>query len=327
MRKFLSIIIPRYKETEQELFLLLSSINGQIGVDFREIEVIVSTDGGGEDILSDNFIKLFENLQIKQVKSDVNVGPGITRQNGLDVALGDYVMFCDADDTLHNVGAIGGLIEAVETEAPDILTSSWLEEIKLEDGSMRYFTHANDNTWMHGKLLRRKFLQSRNIRFHPDFRVHEDTYLLSVAASLADKTFNTEILSYVWKWHDNSITRRNGGIYTFNSMPTFVNAVTESFRILDSHKKDDLPYKVVQFTFYTYFSMHQPEWLDQSKNAYRIETEQSFADSIKPFWHYYTDQTPEYITKLYNDERNRRFSNLIENETLYQWFDRLGLNY
>ena len=45
MRKFLSIIIPRYKETEKEIFPLLSSINGQVGMDFSDIEVIIATDG------------------------------------------------------------------------------------------------------------------------------------------------------------------------------------------------------------------------------------------------------------------------------------------
>ena len=34
MRKFLSIVIPRYKETEREIFPLLSSISGQVGVDY-----------------------------------------------------------------------------------------------------------------------------------------------------------------------------------------------------------------------------------------------------------------------------------------------------
>ena len=327
MRKFLSIVIPRYSETERELFPLLSSINGQIGVDFDDIEVIVSTDGGGQPLLSKGYVDLFYNLQIKQVKLDENRGPGVARQNGLDAALGDYVMFCDADDTLHNVGVLGALIEDAERESPDMLTSSWLEEIENDDGKMLYLTHEQENTWMHGKFLRRRFLQKNNIRFHPDLRVHEDSYFLSVASAYADKMHHSQCLSYVWKWSPNTITRRNNGLYSYDSVETFVIACTESFKIVEQVRKETMPYKVVQFVFYHYFSLHQPDWLDESKKIYRDAVEARLVERIAPFWHYYTEQTPEFISEVYNNERSTRFTNLIENETLYQWFDRLGLEY
>ena len=56
MRKFLSIIIPRYKETEKEIFPLLSSINGQVGMDFSDIEVIIATDGKENPELDQGFL-------------------------------------------------------------------------------------------------------------------------------------------------------------------------------------------------------------------------------------------------------------------------------
>ena len=62
MKKFLSIIIPKYKESEKEMFPLLSSINGQIGIDFCDIEVIIAIDGiknGSNVTLDDNFLKMF----------------------------------------------------------------------------------------------------------------------------------------------------------------------------------------------------------------------------------------------------------------------------
>ncbi len=40
MNTLLSIVIPRYRETEKELFPLLSSIHGQVGIDHSVLEVI-----------------------------------------------------------------------------------------------------------------------------------------------------------------------------------------------------------------------------------------------------------------------------------------------
>ena len=55
MHKFLSIIIPRYTETERDIFPLLSSIGGQVGVDFSAIEVIIVNDGRGSGPLDSAF--------------------------------------------------------------------------------------------------------------------------------------------------------------------------------------------------------------------------------------------------------------------------------
>lgn len=72
----LSIIIPSYKETEKEIFPLLSSINNQVGIDLDTIEIIISRDGTNEINLD---IFNYLNLNIKQIISKENKGPGIAR--------------------------------------------------------------------------------------------------------------------------------------------------------------------------------------------------------------------------------------------------------
>ena len=159
MRKYLSIIIPRYKETEKDLFPLLTSINNQIGLDFNDIELIIANDGGGAGPLDDGFLSFF-NMEIKQVNLSKNGGPGVARQAGLDIATGEYVMFCDADDIIHNVGVIHAMILDCEENVSDMLSTDWIEEIYNSDtSSIQYITHTAEITWMHGKFLRRKFLQ------------------------------------------------------------------------------------------------------------------------------------------------------------------------
>ncbi len=141
MRKFLSIVVPRCKETEAEIFPLLSSIHNQAGIDFSDIEVLMANDGGDVPTLDKDFTELF-NFQIKQINLKENGGPGVARQAGLDAAQGEYVMFCDADDLLHSVGVLGAFMQEAEKSVPDIITSSWLEELRNENGGYRYITHG-----------------------------------------------------------------------------------------------------------------------------------------------------------------------------------------
>ena len=62
-------------------------------------------------------------------------------------------------------------MQEAEKTAADILSSEWLEEIKDERGC-HYITHQVENTWMHGKLMRRQLLNQKNISLHDKLRVH-----------------------------------------------------------------------------------------------------------------------------------------------------------
>lgn len=324
MKKFLSIIIPRYKETEKDIFPLLSSINGQVGINFSNIEIIVANDGGGIGELDNDFLRLFE-MDICQITLEDNGGPGVARQAGLDVAQGQYAMFCDADDTLHNVGVLGALMQEAENSAPDILYTSWLEEIVDEAGQFRYITHENENTWMHGKILRRKFLEQNNIRFHNDLRVHEDSYFLSIAAAMTTKTVHIPVTSYVWKFHSESITRRDGASYTYSSIPEFIRACSMAFKEIEKRTPEQMEYKILQFTLYNYFCFHQPGWQATENKEYLKAAEDAFVTYISPMWHYWKNASPEAIASVYTEERTKSFSGCIETETIWEWINGLGL--
>ena len=105
MDKTISIIVPYYKESTEMLFPLLSSINNQLGIDFNKIEVLLVNDGANNR-LPEEFLGMFNNLDIRTCCLMENRGPGVARQCGIEEAQGEYVMFCDADDVLHNVAVL-----------------------------------------------------------------------------------------------------------------------------------------------------------------------------------------------------------------------------
>jgi len=325
MAKFLSIVIPHYTETERDMFPLLSSISGQVGIDFSQLEVVIVNDGGGAGPLNADFLSLFH-PEIRQVDLPKNYGPGVARQAGLDAAQGEYVTFCDADDVLHSVGVVGAFSQEVKQDAPDILATTWLEELPNPDGTFRYPSHENDNTWMHGKLFRRAFLTENDIRFHPELRVHEDSYFLSIAAALTERRRSVPFISYVWKYRPDSITRRNGGEYTYASIPTFIKACTMADKEVEKRNPALMEYKILQFTLYNFFSFHRPDWLAPERKQFLDAAEAAFVEHIKPFWYYWQEAAPQTIAEVYNQERTRNFGGCVENETVDAWIARLGLD-
>lgn len=322
MRKFLSIIIPRCKETEKDVFPLLSSIKLQAGIDFSDVEIVFANDGGSTKALSEDFLRMFE-IDIRQVELEENSGPGVARQVGLDHAKGEYVFFCDADDCLHSVGVLGAMIQEAEKSAPDILSTEWLEEIIEANGQYSYITHHIENTWMHGKFFRRHFLEQNRIRFHEKLRVHEDSYFLCIAASAAQRKLHIPITSYVWKYRPNSITRRNGGSYTYESIPTFIEACTLAFSEVEKRYPVQMEYKILQFILYNYFCFHQPGW-QSPENAERLAaSERAFTKYMTPFMHYWINADSRRIAEIYNQERARAFPNYVEKETVEVWLKRV----
>lgn len=323
MRKFLSVVIPRYKETERDVFPLLSSIKLQAGIDFSDIEIVFANDGGGAGALEEDFLRLFE-TDIRQVELKENSGPGVARQAGLDHAKGEYVIFCDADDCLHSVGVLGAMIQEAEKFAPDILSTEWLEEVMGPDGQYSYITHHMENTWMHGKLFRRHFLEQNGIRFHEELRVHEDSYFLCIAASSTQRKRHLPVTSYVWKYRPDSITRRNGGAYTYESIPNFIKACTLAFCEVEKRSPEQMEYKILQFILYNYFCFHQPGWQATENAGYLAAAEHAFAKRMAPFMHYWVNADAKRVAEIYNQERMKSFSNCVEQETAKAWLERIG---
>lgn len=325
MRKFLTIAVPRYNETEKEIFPLLSSISIQAGIDFSDLEVIIANDGKEVVPLNEDFFSLFC-FDIRQITCEKNLGCGPARQAAFDVAKGEYLLCCDADDVLHNAGALGALMQEAEKQAPDMLTTSWLEEIQDENGRYRYITHENDNTWMHGKLYRRHFLIQNGIRF-PDFlRVQEDSYFNGLAAALAKKRIYMPVTSYIWKFNPGSTTRKNNGIYAYESVPDFIRSCSLVHEKLKDLAPEQMERKILQFVAYNYFSLHQPGWHAPEHETYRKAAETAFAEHVKPFWHYWENAPMQAIADIYNQERANSFAGCLEQETIQEWIRRLGLS-
>lgn len=91
----ISIIVPAYN-AEKTIEKCLNSLLTQNGV---KLEIICINDGSEDDTL--NILKSYENRYNNiVVVSQQNKGVSKTRNLGIDIAKGNYIMFVDADDFL-----------------------------------------------------------------------------------------------------------------------------------------------------------------------------------------------------------------------------------
>ncbi|MFQ9563559.1 MAG: glycosyltransferase family 2 protein [Faecalibacillus intestinalis] len=102
MKYRISILVPAYN-VESKIEKCVNSLIKQTNDNF---EIIIIDDGS-----SDNTRRILETLKYKfhdlKIYYQENVGVSQTRQRLIELASGDYIMFCDADDYLEK--------EAIET--------------------------------------------------------------------------------------------------------------------------------------------------------------------------------------------------------------------
>ena len=91
----ISIIVPVYN-VEQYLNMCVQSILNQT---FSNIEIILVNDGSTDrsGVICDKYLK-YENVKVIH---KTNTGVSDTRNCGIDIACGEYIMFVDSDDYLH----------------------------------------------------------------------------------------------------------------------------------------------------------------------------------------------------------------------------------
>lgn len=94
----ISIIIPCYNSYDK-MSKCLETLENQ---NFKNFEVIIiddcSTDNSYEKLTK---YKMNTSLNIKLMKNEKNIGAGGTRNIGLSICIGKYVMFIDADDYIE----------------------------------------------------------------------------------------------------------------------------------------------------------------------------------------------------------------------------------
>ena len=91
-----SVIIPTYNRLEY----LLDCVNSIRNQSYQNLDIIIISDGGTDD--SEHRINELNDNRISFIRLAKNHGrPAPARNMGLEKAVGDFICFCDDDDTWH----------------------------------------------------------------------------------------------------------------------------------------------------------------------------------------------------------------------------------
>lgn len=206
----IDIIIPAYNAHET-IKDTLESIASQSIKD--KINVYIINDFSDKDYSEE--ISIFKNkLDVKEINTGKNMGPGYARQLGIDSSNSEFIVFIDADDEFYNNKAIEILYNTIKENKCDVVVGSFNEILK--DG--RIIKHDKDTIWLHGKIYRRSFLDKNIIRFTNTYS-NEDTGFNKLVM-LCTNMYYIDDITYIWKYNSKSIT--NSSEFDFSGIDGFV---------------------------------------------------------------------------------------------------------
>lgn len=125
-----SVIIPNYN-SEKWITRLLDSIKAQT---FKDYEVIIV-----DDISTDNSINIIKNYTGLEYKLHINKRKrynGGTRNEGVDRAKGEYILFIDSDDYFYTPNAFQTIANEIERTKADLIRLPYHYLVQFGEGNV-----------------------------------------------------------------------------------------------------------------------------------------------------------------------------------------------
>jgi glycosyltransferase involved in cell wall biosynthesis len=148
----ISVIIPAYNSEST----ITHTINSVLNQTFSELELIVINDGSQDSTL--DIVKQFKDTRIK-VFSYANAGGNVSRNRGLNLAVGEFVSFLDADD-LWTSDKLASQLKALEENLTAKVAYSWTDYIDANGEFLLSGKRINLNGNVYEGLLVSNFLEN-----------------------------------------------------------------------------------------------------------------------------------------------------------------------
>ena len=222
MSRKATIIIPVYNGGQ----FLVRSVRDVFHQTYEDIELITLDDGS-----EDGSHRLLKKLAAAapahvsmRVFSQTNAGICATRNRGLDLATGDYILFMDQDDRMKK-DCVESLVAVLEREKADMVIGGHylvdekdgriLEKWQYDTGTP-WHKYRNSAPW--GRVYKREIIEQNAIRFMQT-RISEDFYFNVVYMSLCQKIHVTPYMGYGWTYRALSESHHNMSRYALGRNP------------------------------------------------------------------------------------------------------------
>lgn len=199
-----SVIVPVYN-VEKYLRRCLDSIMKQTYTDFEVICVNDCSQDNSQEILEEYQNKYPDKIRL--CINEKNLGLGRSRERGIAISKGDYLLFIDSDDFVKT-DYIATYMNEMEEHPCDIVVAG---HIKATEEKERVY-NVSDSDWSIvtyaiacTKLFRKSFITDNHLEF-TDIRCGEDIYF-SLSLFYHDVKYRVlDYAGYYYWFNQNSIT-------------------------------------------------------------------------------------------------------------------------
>ena len=254
----ISVIIPMYNNAGT----ILSCVGSLLEGSFKDFEIILSDDGSADDTLL--VCEKIPDPRIRILKAEKNGGVSRARNRGLDAALGEYVSFVDADDTV-TPDYLEKLYALVSEDSLDWVASGFLFVDEADPSKVVLdmpLAKDETETWkgdalgqalpgmiffngeratlasVCGGLYRRDLIEENRIRFREGLRYGEDT-LFNLCFAYGCQSFGW-LAEPLYRYHQHAGASTDN-LFTKFSLDDFAELLEEMENLRKQAGKDLTP--------------------------------------------------------------------------------------
>lgn len=230
-----TVIIPVYN-TEQYVGSCIDSVLNQT---YKSLEIILIDDGSVDESpkVCDRYAADYKNVRVIHQE---NRGSGFSRNTGMELAKGKYLMFMDSDDCLDGTEAVKTLVRCAEEKNADIVAGSFRrfndeaisqvnghhlregEYTKTVDFRFKGFYMYGHLAYNWGKLYRKSFLDQYNLKCREYPFTQDKAHNMACCACEPCYAFIDDSV-YLYRVNEESVTFQ----YKENFMPVWISIATD----------------------------------------------------------------------------------------------------
>ena len=254
-----SIIVPVYN-AEKYLANCLSTILFQT---LKDIEIIIVN-----DCSTDNSMKIMNDCatqfsdKVKVINSGVNRGPGGARNQGLEIATGEYIGFVDCDDMIGTTmyeklycASGNGTLDVVDCgfyyeklDEAHLYTSDEITGI-LDAHKRSELIVSGGYIW--SKIFRKQYLDQHKLRFREN-AILEDSDFLTYVYATAQTIGNVKEILYKYTYSESSASGTTDSLTYYINIKNAMKAIYDKVSELSNYKEiqEAVEYEIMQMYSY-----------------------------------------------------------------------------
>lgn len=271
----ISVIVPVY-QAEKYLKKMIESVLMQTNKDWE----LILVENGSKDAsleICRKYEKQNANIRVIEEKKP---GAGTARNAGMQRAMGEYLVFVDADDYLQNADILNLLEKKIEQEQADIVVCNYerlwkgktLEatnhsvfsnlDRESEDFRFQGFFSVGNLSYVWAKMYRKDFLKRHQLKFENLIYAEDKLFNMQCYICQAKYAF-VEEKGYLYRMNEQSISHR----YKPNSRECWFQIAYRLKEVLEKEKgRKEYERMIAYVLFFAAFFDSKMEYMEQKKS-------------------------------------------------------------